>query len=292
MISSWLGRKKEDATAMLSTPELTASDFKAISTLVMERCGIHLHSGKQELVKARLGKRLRTLGFETWRQYLNLLKEDESGDEITSMLDAISTNLTYFFRENSHFDFLAQTILPAVVATADKRGRKLRIWSAGCSTGEEPYTIALVLSECIPDLDRWDAKILATDLSTRVLAKAKNGHYEPERLQDLPHTLRSKYFFETAVDGQTRFQVRPELRRLVHFARLNFMESWPLRGPFDVIFCRNVMIYFTHETRNQMIRQFWSLLPMGGYFLIGHSESLTGLNHEFKYLKPSTYQKT
>lgn len=289
----WLLHKhnNEEAIRKLYTPDLKDADFKNISNLVRDRCGINLHVGKQELVKARLGKRLRTLGLENWKQYLAYLKEDESGDEIISMLDAISTNLTYFFRENVHFEYLAQTVLPPLVANAKKHGHKLRMWSAGCSTGEEPYSLGLVLSENIPAIEQWDIRILSTDISTKVLATAKRGVYDAERLRDLPLSLREKYFERFAHNGKPMCEVKPELRRMVYFARMNFMEPWPMRGPFDLIMCRNVMIYFARETREKMIHKFWELLTPGGTFFIGHSESLAGMKHNFKYIKPAIYRK-
>ncbi|NTV53266.1 MAG: protein-glutamate O-methyltransferase CheR [Candidatus Firestonebacteria bacterium] len=279
--------------AFTGAPQLGAEEFAQLGNLVREHAGINLHEGKQELVKARLNKRLRELGLSSYREYLDYLRRDLTGDEFVMMLNAISTNVTNFFREDDHFTFLVRQAFPSWRSRKAGREPRLRLWSAGCSSGEEPYTLAMVLLEQGPDLSRWDAKILATDLSTRVLNRAREGLYEESRLQEVPAALRHKYFrSETPAPGRERLsRVQPEVRRLVHFARLNFLESWPMRGPFDAIFCRNVMIYFEKPLRENLINRFWSLLEPEGYLFIGHSESLAGIAHKFKYVAPTIYQK-
>lgn len=271
---------------VLSSPEMSASDFNAISGIVRENAGISLHSGKQALVKARLGKRLRQLGLNSFREYLNYLRRDD-GKEFILMLDAISTNVTHFFREAEHFHFLEKRALAPLHAKDRNTDRKIRLWSAGCSSGEEPYTMAIVLSESIPNLRFWDAKILATDLSTKVLAKARQGIYIPDKLKEVPPPLLDRYFISVGKE----YQVRPELRRMVHFARLNLMGEWPMRGPFDVIFCRNVMIYFDRDVRQVLIRRFYEMLAYGGYLFIGHSESFSGIANDFTFVEPTIYRK-
>ncbi len=271
--------------------ELTDAQFEKISQLVRRLCGINLHTGKRQLVKARLNKRLRALGLKDFGAYLSVLEKDVSGNELVTMLDALSTNLTSFFRESAHFDFLRQEVLPEILQSSGNR--RLRVWSAGCSTGEEPYTIGVTLHEAIPNPDLWDIKILATDLSTQVLARAAKGIYGPERLKDVSQALVRKYFqsVKNPVDGAPAYQVKDQLRRLVTFARLNLMENWPMKGPFDIIFCRNVMIYFEKPVQEKLINRYYDLLGPGGYMFLGHSESLTGTSHRFKYVQPTVYRK-
>ncbi len=270
--------------------DLTEAQFKQISRLVKDLCGINLHGGKKQLVRARLAKRLRQLGIPTFKQYLDYVRREGGGDELTAMLDALSTNKTSFFREPAHFDYLVETIVPRLL-DRDKKDRRLRIWSAGCSSGEEPYTIAIHLFEAVPDLENWDARILATDISTKVLEAAREGIYNKHRLADVPGLLRSKYFTCIEARPERQYQVKDPLRELVRFARLNLMDPWPMRGPFEVIFCRNVMIYFDKPTQTELIERFFDILAPGGTLFIGHSESLTGVKHRFRYVQPTVYEK-
>lgn len=278
--------------SMLATevPQLTEMEFNRISELVKELCGINLHDGKKELVKARLGKRLGLLGMASFDDYFHHVNSDAGAGELVAMLDALSTNLTYFFREPAHFDLLRNEILPQLARTR-RDERRLRIWSAGCSSGEEPYSIAVTAATVLGDLKCWDAKILATDLSTRVLDVARRGVYGPERFRESPPCTLGDYFDILPGSGRTIYSVKPALRRLVSFARLNFMESWPMRGPFDVIFCRNVMIYFDKPTQERLVGRFWDILAPGGTLFIGHSESLSGVEHRFHYAQPTVYRK-
>ncbi len=277
-------------TALLEAIELTDAQFHKIAALVKANCGINLHDGKKELVKGRLTKRLRKLGFHTFSQYLDHLRRDESGSELTAMLDAISTNLTSFFRESDHFEHLAENVMPRIIAAAGRAGR-LRIWSAGCSSGEEPYSIAITVNEGIPDPRAWDAKILATDISTRMLARAKRGIYTADRIETVSPQLRTRYFQCVETQPERLYRVGDALRTMVHYARLNLMDAWPMNGPFDVIFCRNVMIYFDKGAQGKLINRFHDLLAPGGTLFIGHSESLAGVKHEFRYVQPTVYQK-
>ena len=270
---------------------LSEAQFERISALVKDLCGINLHDGKKELVKARLGKRLRQLGIQGFEQYIDYVEQDAGGDELVAMLDALSTNLTSFFRESAHFDHLAEVIAPRAAARARGVVGRFRAWSAGCSSGEEPFSMAITLAERLPDFERWDMRILATDLSTKVLRKAEQGVYPPERLRDVTPQIRQGHFVRIGTRKAPAYQVRPEIRRLIHFARLNLMDPWPMRGPFDVIFCRNVMIYFDKSTQGKLVQRFWELLSSGGTLFIGHSESLAGVTHRFKYAKPTVYEK-
>ncbi|MCL2701434.1 MAG: protein-glutamate O-methyltransferase CheR [Phycisphaerae bacterium] len=276
------------ATLTDTTP-LTEAQFKAISALVKSICGIDLHDGKRELVKARLAKRIRLLGLTTFDEYIQVIRDDSSGNELTSMLDSLSTNLTFFFRETAHFEYLRTVAIPRLIEHRRPQG-KLRLWSAGCSTGEEPYSLAMLLAEHFPELRSWDVRILATDLSTRVLAQAREGMYDASRVGQVPAALAQKYFTPNDDDGQT-FRVCDEVRSKVTFARLNLMERWPMKGPFDFIFCRNVMIYFDKPTQETLVRNFYDLLAPGCLLMIGHSESLTGIAQAFQYVRPAVYQK-
>jgi chemotaxis protein methyltransferase CheR len=277
-------------TATLNPGDLTDRQCNAISNLVKDLCGINLHDGKKELVKARLTKRLREVRMESFSQYIEFIGADAGQAEILSMLDALSTNLTYFFREPEHFNLLRSGAAPKMMRR-HAQDHKLRIWSAGCSSGEEPYSIAVVMNEVVRDLLTWDVQILATDLSRRMLEIARRGVYSRDRFRDTP----PKTIFEnfTRLEGREPklYEVNEPLRRIVTFARLNLMESWPMRGPFDVIFCRNVMIYFDKPTQGRLVDRFWDLLVPGGMLFIGHSESLSGVRHRFTYVQPTVYRK-
>lgn len=270
---------------------LTEGQFNEISHLVKDLCGINLHQGKKELVKARLSKRLKALEFTSFGDYIDYVRQDPTGNELVTMLDALSTNLTQFFREPAHFQYLTEKIIPRLAAPSPSGGARLRIWSAGCSSGEEPYTIAISLAETIANLARWDVAILATDISTRVLARAAKGVYGANGLAALPPGCLRKYFAAAGAGGDSLYQVNESIRRLVSFGRLNLMEHWPMRGPFDVIFCRNVMIYFDKTVQAQLVNRFHEILAPGGTLCIGHSESLAGVQHRFKYVQPTVYEK-
>ncbi len=267
---------------------LSEAEFNQISDFVKHKCGINLHDGKKELVKARLGKRIRHLQMRSFREYMDYVANDSTGSELTTMLDQISTNLTYFFREEKHFVHLRDKVIPAL----QEKGRKrLRIWSAGCSSGEEPYSIAMLLNEAVPNINTWDVAILATDLSTKVLGMAQRGLYRQERFRETARHLVTKYFSVSTAGGDKAYQAKDTLRKLIHFARLNLMEDWPMKGPFDVIFCRNVMIYFDKPTQGQLVNRYFDLLTPGGVLFLGHSESLTGIQHCYKYVQPAIYQR-
>jgi len=276
-------------TATLADPNmLTEAQFRAISTLVKSICGIDLHDGKKELVKARLAKRIRALRLKTFEEYIRFVRDDAGGNELTTMLDSLSTNLTFFFRESVHFEYLRSHAIPRLIQLRQPM-RRLRLWSAGCSTGEEPYSLAMLLLEHFPELRGWDIRILATDLSTQVLAQAREGVYDAARVKQVPSPLAVKYFVPD--EKRERFRVCDEARAKVAFARLNLMGPWPMKGPFDVIFCRNVMIYFDKPTQETLVRRFHDLLSPGCLLMVGHSESLTGIVHSFQYVRPAVYQK-
>ena len=271
--------------------ELRDIDFERISRLVYEQCGINLHDGKKELVKARLGKRLREGNFKSFGDYYRYVVSDEGTDELISMIDSLSTNLTYFFREESHFTKLSQ-VVPVLLKEAGSGGRvaKLRIWSAGCSTGEEPYSLAMTVNECTGNLNP-DVKIIATDISTRVLATAVKGVFIKEKLKNVSPAILKRYFQIGSGQYEGHYRIKKDIRDMVQFSRFNLMETPPPDYLFDMIFCRNVLIYFDKETQAGLVKRFYNCLHKGGYFFAGHSESLTGLEHDFKYIEPSIYRK-
>jgi len=266
--------------------ELRDIDFEKISRLVYEQCGIHLHEGKRELVKARLGKRLRDGNFKSFADYYKYVTTDTGTDELIIMIDSISTNLTYFFREESHFVKLKQ-ILPQLAAGKSR----LQVWSAGCSTGEEPYTLAIVARESLNG-SLANFSILATDISTRVLKAAADGVYPEEKINRIPADLLKKYFQYGTGQSAGYFKLKKEISDLIDFKRFNLMQTIPADFRFQVIFCRNVMIYFDKKTQNDLVNRFYNALEKGGYLFVGHSESLTGLNHAFQYVEPSIYKKS
>jgi chemotaxis protein methyltransferase CheR len=273
--------------AALTISELTPGQFAQISRLLYRVCGIALRPGKESLVRARLTKRIAALGLESFDAYLAYLDRDASGRELVTMIDVLTTNKTSFFREVQHFDYLRQRIVPHLRMVR----QPLRFWSAGCSSGEEPYTLAIVFCEEFPDVDRRDIRILATDISTRILAVARQAVYEQETLRDLPSKILQRYFTLVRQEPIPVYQVKEPVRAMVRLARLNLMEKWPMVGPFEVIFCRNVMIYFDKRTQEWLVQRFWDLLAPGGYLFIGHSESLTAGTHAFRYVQPAIYCK-
>lgn len=271
---------------------LTEDDFCQISDIVHSHCGINLHTGKKELVRARLAKRLRLGKFHSFQEYMQYVLEDKTGKEFSILIDSLSTNLTSFFREQKHFQFLVEKYLPELVKLKQKkRDYKIRIWSAGCSSGEEPYSIAITLRECLEGLGRWDVKILGTDISTRMLEAAQKGIYTEKIIQSVPALLKSKYLLSKHRNGPAEFEVSQSLRDIVVFRYLNLMEDWPIKGPLDCIFCRNVMIYFDKPTQQRLINRFWDLLAPGAVLFTGHSESLTGIEHKYHYVQPTIYRK-
>ncbi len=271
--------------------DLTDKEFEKISRLVYDQCGIHLTDGKKELVKARLGKRIRTGQFKSFRDYYQYVLNDLSGQELVCLLDSISTNFTFFFREQKHFDYLKSEYLPELMERKREDGRRLRFWSAGCSSGEEAYSIAMTVLEVIEKPMLWDISILATDISTRVLKRAETGIFHQERVQSLPSGLVKKYFLKGEGNWQDYVKIKDYVKQFVRFERVNFKEPFHFKEPFDCIFCRNVMIYFDKKTQTDLVNRFYDCLEKAGVLLIGHSESLTGIRHMFSYSRPAVYRK-
>lgn len=270
--------------------------FQRFATLIYEVAGIQLTSQKKTLAMTRFQRRMRELGISEYEQYFQRIKEDDN--EFVLMLNSITTNTTKFFRENHHFEFLKNTLLPQLMQHK-RANREIRIWSAGCSTGEEPYTIAISLLEKLKtvsggyDLNDpcrgWDIKILATDISTKVLNMAQTGRYSAESVQeDLPETLRKLYFDP---DGSGGYQVKDTVKKLIRFRRLNFKEhSYPFKQSFDLIFCRNVMIYFDEVMKQHVLTRFHHHLAPHGHLFLGHSETMFG-NKLFAPVHITVYRK-
>ena len=271
---------RRSADTIPGAPDLSVDDFNRARRIAYERAGLAIPDGKEGLVRARLGKRLRDRNVTTFGAYLDLVELERGGEELTALIDLLTTNKTDFFREPAHFDFLVDQIVPVYLST----GLQLRIWSAGCSSGEEAYTLAIVLREALPA--GFDFRILATDISTRVVAMAKKGVYSAPQLAGVSAERRARWFAPTPDGGAI---VRPELRASISFAHLNLMAPWSMAGPFDAIFCRNVMIYFNKPTVTTLVRRFHDLLSHGGHLFVGHAESLTAIEHEYRYIQPAVY---
>lgn len=266
---------------------ITKQEYDRIRTLLYQESGISLGENKQSLVVSRLSKRLRELEIDSFAAYYDHVRQDDSGGEFTRMLDLLSTNKTDFFREPKHFDYLREQILPTL-----EREKRIRIWSSACSTGEEPYTIAITLHEHVKNPASWDMRILASDISTRVLAHAAAGLYGEERITTVSPDIVRRHFLKGRGKSAGLVKVKPHLSKLIKFRRLNLMsETFPITSPLDLIFCRNVMIYFDRPTQERLIAKFHRYLKPGGHLFIGHSESLQWLQHDFVTVAPTIYRK-
>lgn len=257
--------------------ELSDKEFASIQKLVFDVTGINLGDSKRELVKRRFSPRIRALGLGSFGSYVSFVQSSEGAEEVNNFCNAITTNLTSFFRENHHFEYLRDVALPKL-AERNSLSQKLRIWSAGCSTGQEPYCLSIILRESFRGLDRWDARILATDLDQNVLATARNGEYALDGFEKTPKNLVESYFEALPHDPSDAFakpmlRAKAKIRELITFNRLNLMvEPWPMKGKFDVIMCRNVFIYFDKPTQAKLIARFAKLQEAGSYLFLGHSE--------------------
>ena len=271
--------------------DLTEEEFRKISQLVYTRFGINLTEKKKVLVKGRLNKLIREMGLSSFSEYHESILNDSGDGSLLTLVDKISTNHTYFFRENDHFELLAKTVLPEMERRfSATRSKDLRIWCAGCASGEEAYTMAIVLRENLESSFFKDMPlILATDISLSALGTADKGVYPVERLAGIPENIRKRYFIQ---ESDTTFRVADALRKLVLFKRLNFInERYPFKQRFHLIFCRNVMIYFDAETKNRLIEKFHAHLDDDGYLFIGHSETLNRDLRLFSYVQPAAYRK-
>jgi chemotaxis protein methyltransferase CheR len=269
---------------------ITDEDFENLSNLIYKTCGIHLKERKRDLVQIRLSRRLKERGIESFREYYQLLTSRDSAGEMVHLINAIATNLTSFFREPVHFDYLIEEVFPKIFA-GPRSSLRVRFWSAGCSTGEEPYSLAMTLLKYLSNPAGIDIKILGTDISTRVLKQAISGIYSSDRVKTIP-ALDLNTFFDKFKQGTgLYYRVKDSIRNLITFRQLNLMDSFPLKEIFDVIFCRNVMIYFDQIHQESLVNKFYHCLKPGGLLLIGHSESLTSIDQSFKYIKPTIYRK-
>lgn len=270
-------------------------DYDFIRELVYNHSRINLGPDKKELVSARLGKRLRATNLTSISEYCRFLQDQSSDDELSHLIDAISTNHTFFFREPAHFDFLTKTVVPEMLR---RRGKEswpaFSVWSAACSSGEEPYSIAVSLAQVLDGPEsRWPWRIEATDISHRVLQRARVGVYKDDGVRKIPPALLRTYFQKGFGPQEGNYRVKPSLQENVTFRQINLLEgNPPFRDPFHVIFCRNVMIYFDRATQEELIRKLSRQLVPGGYLFVGHSESLTGIKHDLELVCPAIYRRS
>src|SRR4051812_26863416 len=274
-------------TLRLREFEFSNEDFEALRTLVKEVTGIALSDQKRELVYGRLARRLRALNIRTFREYRELLASD--ADEVVQFCNAITTNLTAFFREPHHFDHLREEVLKPLVQRPSA-SRRFRIWSAACSTGEEPYTLAMTVFEAMGETRGWDLRILATDLDSDVLGKASRGVYHEDRLRTLSAERKRKFFTPVSSAREPSFTINPNLKQLITFKQLNLMHPFPMKGPFDAIVCRNVLIYFDKQTQADLVSRMARLQRPGDLLYLGHSESLFKVSTDYTLISRTIYR--
>jgi len=260
-------------------------DFRFLSNLAYDRTGIVLAEHKKDLVYSRLAKRLRTLNLRSFSTYCDLLRSEKGADEVMNMINALTTNLTRFFREEHHFEHLRKEIILPMLKEKNKR---LRIWSAGCSSGMEPYSIAMTMSNAVPAIQSWDARILASDIDSNMLDTASAGEYKIAEIQHIPDSCRR---FVQYTKNAPSIRMEDDLKSLIAFRQLNLLDSWPMKGPFDAIFCRNVVIYFDKPTKAKLFSRFADILKPGGWLYIGHSENLHGISDRFQLIGQTIYRK-
>lgn len=271
----------------IGTSDMTLETFECFRRIVYDKSGISLNSSKEALVRARVSKRMRSLNIASYKEYLRYVVEDTTGSEIEELLDAISTNTTSFYREADHFDILHDVMRRWIT----KGIKNVRVWSTASSTGEEPYTLAIELKECI-GASPVNAKILATDIAPSVLITAQRGEYDEDKVEPISKLLKSKYFHKKTIGNNSTYTVKDELKNMIIYRQYNLsIFPYPIKRPLDIIFCRNVMIYFDAGMRKKMAAEFQRILKPGGYLIIGHAESLTGMAPQLKCLKPSVYIK-
>lgn len=266
---------------------VSAAQFREVRELAHRTFGLDLKEGKEALVSARLAKRVKELGLGTIEEYLEVLRNDRMQRELTALIDALTTNFTSFQREPQHFELLRRQILPEIAGANARAG----IWSAGCATGEEPYTILMHAAEVLGEQKLSNLRLLATDISTRAIETARAAVYPADRLRDIPEAWRRRFLQKGVGGREGTFRVRKELASRVEFRRLNLMEPFEDVGTFLVIFCRNVMIYFDRPTQQRLVQKFTSRLNPGGWLFVGHSEGLMGVRNELEYVMPAVYRK-
>jgi chemotaxis protein methyltransferase CheR len=268
---------------------ISEREFEYLRQLIYREAGINLTEGKKCLVQTRIGKLMRRQGISNYDELFRRLENDKNGDYLVAVLDSISTNHTFFFREDSHFRFLSDEIVPKLVPR--DRPFQLRIWSAGCSSGEEPYSLAITLAETFKAYPKADFRILATDLSTKVLNEAQKGVYPAEIAQNIPPELKKKYFMRGKNSHSHLIRVKEEVRSKVRFMRHNLLYVLDVPDVYDIVFCRNVMIYFDYQTKTKVVENIYQKIRNGGFFVTGHSESLSVIKHPFQSIKPTIYRR-
>ncbi len=267
----------------------TDDDFSFISKTIGEKVGIVLKDHKKDMVYSRVARRLRALGFKKVSEYIHYIQQPENVSEVTDFVNAITTNLTRFYREDHHFEHLSQVLNSADSQTSGKK--RYRIWSAGCSAGMEAYTIAITACESLPRIDTaFDFKILATDIDTNMIKRGSEGIYSGADLEPVPAELKERYLKKVS-GSQDDYILDKKLRDMVSFKQLNLLENWPMKGPFDVVFCRNVVIYFNKETQRELFAKMSKMIPLGGWLYLGHSESLSGISDDFELIGRTIYKK-
>lgn len=292
MTSLKLNDQRQSPDEVLASGEypLTRRDLGEIAAMIYADAGIYLNDSKASLVYSRLSKHIRNLGLSGFKEYCALVSSPEGAQPRREMLSHLTTNFTRFFRENHHFDHLRDEVLPELINRA-KAGGRVRIWSAACSDGQEPYSIALTVLSQFPNVTDYDFKILATDIDPKILALARAGVYDDTALETVSASMRKQWFTEVDDRGRKKYQISDKVKRLITFNELNLMTQWPFKGGFDVIFCRNVVIYFDEPTQMKIWTRFAGLLPEGGHLYIGHSERVSGdAKNQFDNIGITTYR--
>jgi len=286
------GRPLKAGASHSSPSYLGDEDFRRLAHFIESELGIRMPESKRVMLESRLQKRIRYFGMEGFKEYLDFVfSEEGKRGELINMIDAVTTNKTDFFREGDHFEYLTANIIPRAMAEAP--GRTLSFWSAGCSTGEEPYTLAMVLEEERASDPRLTYRILATDISTQVLDKAKAAVYDEEKASPIPNSYKKKYLLRSKDKNAALIRIRPEIRSKIRFERINLMDDrYPLNETFDVVFCRNVIIYFERRIQELILRRICNYIRPGGWLILGHSETLTGMNIPLKGIAPTIYART
>jgi len=279
-------------TTIIRDVVLSENIFKKLGSFIQSECGIKMPPGKRLMVQSRLMKRLRALEISSFEEYWAFIQSTEGKDEVINLINAVSTNKTDFFREPDHFKYLIDTVLPELIKNRPSEIREpFKFWSAGCSTGEEPYTLAMVLSDFAEKNKNFKFKILATDISTKVIEHGRIAIYSKERIDPIPMKMKQKYLLKSKDPANKVVRIIPELRSKVIFRRLNFLDNFRLKEKVEVIFCRNVVIYFDRDIQKKLVEKFYEQLVPGGFLFMGHSETINGLNTKFRTVAPTVYQK-
>lgn len=283
-----------NAAMGMGSAVLSDAEFRRLAAFIEGELGIRMPDSKRIMLESRLQKRLRRFGFDSYKQYVDFVFSSEGRDsELINMIDAVTTNKTDFFREADHFDYLVGTILPEAEARFGAGiAKPLAIWSAGCSTGEEPYTIAMILEERRAADPRFSYRVFASDLSTQVLDKAREAVYEESKAAVVPLSFKKKFMLRSKDRDRSLVRMKPEIRSRVVFERINFMDDrYPIREAFDVVFCRNVIIYFERQVQESILRKLCSHIRPGGWLILGHSETLTGMDMPLRGVAPTIYER-